>query len=222
MKHIILSLLGLLLAFNIQASGKYDAEAPKKKIKLPYFNLKQGKIEKIQEKDSFFLVTLKLTKGGSEVIRVPSQQLYKGDVVEYIPNKSKEKIKFTPYLKVLNRNTNHFVPKSMVKRRKKKAKDFYTVSELFSKKEKLNGKTIKISGEAVKIVYNVKGKNWIHLQDGTGGPGKYDVTITTDKRFPQGEKISVTGTLMANHSLGGGYFYPILIDSKKIVLDDVK
>ena len=219
MKKIIPFLLFFTLLPNVFASGKYDA--PKKKIKIPYFNLQQGKITKIEKGKDFKIITVK-KKDGLIKVRVPSQELFKGDLVEFIPGKSKGKIPFTPYLKVLNRNTNHFVPKRTVKFRKKKSKEFYTVSELFTNKEKLDGKTIKISGEAVKIAYNIKGKNWIHLQDGTGGPGEYDITITTDKRFPSGERITVEGKLMANQSLGGGYFYPILIDGKKISLDDVK
>src|SRR3990172_6409008 len=60
-----------------------------------------------------------------------------------------------------------------------KAKGGYTVEELYIKKDQLNGNKVKVRGKVVKFNPNIMGKNWLHLQDGTGTPGTNDITVTT-------------------------------------------
>ena len=54
-----------------------------------------------------------------------------------------------------------------------------TIEELFSNREKYANKIIRIRGKVTKYNSGIMGKNWIHLQDGTGKAGEFDFTATS-------------------------------------------
>ncbi|MBI5874437.1 MAG: hypothetical protein HZB81_01070 [Deltaproteobacteria bacterium] len=62
-----------------------------------------------------------------------------------------------------------------------KAKDGYTVEELYAKKKELSVKNVSVRGKVVKFNAGIMGRNWVHLQDGSGKPGTNDITITTNQ-----------------------------------------
>lgn len=97
-----------------------------------------------------------------------------------------------------------------------KAKDGYTVEELYAKKKELSGKKVSVKGKVVKFNGGIMGRNWIHLQDGTGKPGTNDITITTNQNAKVGDTISATGTLATNKDFGGGYSYEVIIEEAAI------
>ncbi len=98
-----------------------------------------------------------------------------------------------------------------------KAQGGITIGELYAKKENFNGKTVKIKGKVTKFSPDIMQKNWIHLQDGTVGNGKYDLTITTVETVKVGDIITIEGKIAINKDLGYGYFYEVLMEEAKIV-----
>ena len=58
--------------------------------------------------------------------------------------------------------------------------DARTISQVWAQKASLVGKTVTIRGVVVKYNEGVMGKNWIHLQDGSGDAklGTNDITVT--------------------------------------------
>ena len=94
--------------------------------------------------------------------------------------------------------------------------EVYKVEELYAKKEKLNGKKVTVKGKVVKFSPGIMGKNWIHLQDGSGKQGTNDITITTDQNTAIGENIVVTGNLVTNKDFGGGYKYEVIIEEATV------
>ena len=97
-----------------------------------------------------------------------------------------------------------------------KAEGGYRVNELFSKKAELKNKTVKVSGVVVKFTPQIMGKNWIHIQDGTGKDGTNDVTVTSQDLVEVGDHVIVTGTFIADKDLGSGYFFPVLLEKSKL------
>lgn len=95
----------------------------------------------------------------------------------------------------------------------------YKVEDLFAKKEKLNGKKVTVKGKVVKFSPGIMGKNWIHLQDGSGKQGTNDITVTTDQNAAIGDKIVVTGNLVTNKDFGGGYKYEVIIEEATVKAD---
>lgn len=92
----------------------------------------------------------------------------------------------------------------------------YKVEELYAKKEKLTGKKVTVKGKVVKFSSGIMGKNWIHLQDGSGKEGTNDITITTDQNTAVGENIAVTGNLVTNKDFGSGYKYEVIIEEATV------
>ncbi len=82
--------------------------------------------------------------------------------------------------------------------------------DLFANMEKYNGKVIKVTGKCVKINPNIMGRNWIHMQDGTGE--NLDLTITTSENIPLGHVVTVEGTIALNKDFGAGYYYDIIME----------
>ena len=59
------------------------------------------------------------------------------------------------------------------------------------------------------------GKNWVHLQDGTGSrqDGTNDITVTTDAGAAKlGDVLTATGTLAIDKDFGAGYRYGAIVE----------
>lgn len=97
--------------------------------------------------------------------------------------------------------------------------DARTVAELWAQKGTLEGKPVTIRGVVVKVNNGVMGKNWIHLQDGSGdaGQGTNDITVTSAETAAKGETVTVRGTVRTNKDFGSGYVYQALVEDAKIV-----
>ena len=97
--------------------------------------------------------------------------------------------------------------------------DARTVAEVWAQKDDLDGRTVTLSGVVVKSNEGVMGKNWLHLQDGSGtaGDGTNDITVTTADRATKGTTVTVKGTVRTNRDFGAGYTYKVIIEDAKIV-----
>jgi hypothetical protein len=96
--------------------------------------------------------------------------------------------------------------------------DARTVSEVWAQKATLEGKSVTIRAKVVKHNDQVMGKNWIHLQDGSGDAdaGTNDITITTLDAVETGQTITITGTVRTNKDFGYGYVYPVMVEDAKV------
>ncbi|MHC4777819.1 MAG: hypothetical protein ACYTFG_04485 [Planctomycetota bacterium] len=92
-----------------------------------------------------------------------------------------------------------------------------TVGELLAKPAEYSGKTVKIRGQVVKFSPEIMGKNWVHLQDGTGDKKGFDLTLTTDEVVSVGEVVVFEGTITLDKDLGSGYKFPVLMEEAKHV-----
>ncbi len=90
------------------------------------------------------------------------------------------------------------------------------VGEIFDRKSDLSGKTVKFRGKVVKYVPQVMGKNWLHIQDGTGSQGKNDITVTTAAAAAVGDIVTVEGVLAVDKDFGYGYLYDLIIEEAKL------
>ena len=92
-----------------------------------------------------------------------------------------------------------------------------SVEQVYTLKEKLAGKTIKVKGKVTKYNANIMGKNWIHIQDGTGTNETADLLITSTEEVSVGQVIVVEGTVAINKDFGAGYSYKVLLENGKIL-----
>ncbi|RMF42184.1 MAG: hypothetical protein D6751_12440, partial [Deltaproteobacteria bacterium] len=91
-----------------------------------------------------------------------------------------------------------------------------TVEQLYSQTDSLNGKKVSVRGKVVKVNENIMGKNWLHIQDGTGADGTNDLTVTTAATAKVGDTVVVSGTLVADKDFGYGYKYALIIEDAEV------
>lgn len=94
-----------------------------------------------------------------------------------------------------------------------------TVAAVNQNKTTLVGKTIRAQGKVVKVNNGIMGRNFVHVQDGTGdAKTTTNNLIVTSKQTAQvGDSVTISGTVVVNRDFGSGYTYPLLIEDATIV-----
>ncbi|MBW2519369.1 MAG: nucleotide-binding protein, partial [Deltaproteobacteria bacterium] len=100
-----------------------------------------------------------------------------------------------------------------------KAEGGQTVADIFAQKDELTGKPVTVRGKVVKFSPEIMGKNWIHIQDGTGEPGMNDLTITTSATAQMGDTVTISGTLVTDKDFGYGYKYDLIIEDAEVTVE---
>ena len=110
------------------------------------------------------------------------------------------------------------VPLLDMKIAKASGENGFTVADIFAKAASLNGKKVKIKGQVVKFSPKIMGKNWLHLQDGTGDPAKnsHDLVVTSADKAEKGDIVTVEGVLAADQDFGAGYKYAVIVEDVTI------
>ena len=115
------------------------------------------------------------------------------------------------------------MPQGMIKEAVKKsikidkAEGGITLGELFGNPQNYNGKIVKIRGEVVKYNEAIMGKNWVHIQDGSGSGDAFDLTVTTQETVVVGDVVTFTGTINLDKDFGAGYVYAVIMEDSKIL-----
>ena len=60
----------------------------------------------------------------------------------------------------------------------------------------------------------IMGRNWVHLQDGSGK--NLDLTVTTMENIPLGAILTMEGTIATNKDFGAGYKYDIIMEGAEL------
>jgi hypothetical protein len=124
-----------------------------------------------------------------------------------------------PAMETSGGSTGAIVPFAEIKVEKAEGENGRTVLEIFKQAKELDGKVVRLRGMVMKVNLNIMGKNWVHLQDGTGDPltNTHDLVITTGETPSQGQTVTVEGTMRAAKDFGAGYSYAAIIEDAKIV-----
>lgn len=111
------------------------------------------------------------------------------------------------------------VPFTEVKVEKASGENSFTVEELFSNAKDLNGRTIRLRAKVVKVSEAIMGRNWLHLQDGTGNPmnNTHDLVVTTAETVPVDTVVTVEGVLAAGKDFGAGYSYEAIVEQATLI-----
>ncbi len=94
----------------------------------------------------------------------------------------------------------------------------YTVTEVFAKAKSLNKKEVLVRAKVVKVSKEIMGRNWIHLQDGTGdaGKGTHNLVATSQDLPSAGDVVTVKGTVVKDKDFGSGYKYAVILEDTKV------
>ena len=92
--------------------------------------------------------------------------------------------------------------------------DARTVAEVVKGKAGLKDKPVLVRAQVVKVTSGILGKNWLHVQDGSGSAadGSNDIILTTKDVAAVGDIVLAKGTVRTDVNVGAGYAYPVLIE----------
>ena len=110
------------------------------------------------------------------------------------------------------------VPSAEVQVEKATGENAYTVGEIFEKKGELDQQKVTVRGKVMKVSPMIMGKNWIHLQDGTGDAASktHDLVVTMMAEPEKDSVITIEGTLYADKDFGSGYRYDVIIEEAEV------
>lgn len=94
-----------------------------------------------------------------------------------------------------------------------------SIAEVWAQRKALTAKTVTVRGKVVKVNNGILGKNWVHLQDGSGSAADRtnDLTLTTDATVTVGEIVTMTGVLATGKDIGAGYAYDAIVENATVV-----
>ena len=115
--------------------------------------------------------------------------------------------------------TDRATPAGKIKVDKAPGDKSYTVEDVYKKGGGLDNQEVSVRGRVVKVSRNIMGKNWVHIQDGTGDGGKGDnnlVVTTSEESASVGDVVTATGKIAKDKDFGYGYKYEIIMEDAKI------
>lgn len=94
-----------------------------------------------------------------------------------------------------------------------------TIAEIYASKDSLGDGVFTVRGKVVKFSAQIMGRNWIHIQDGTGSSGTNDLTVTTAGAAKLGDIVLISGKLTLNKDFGMGYRYDLIIEDGNVTVE---
>jgi hypothetical protein len=88
-----------------------------------------------------------------------------------------------------------------------------TIAEIYTDKNNLKDKTIRVRGQVMKFTPNIMGKNWLHIRDSSSLD---DLTVTTDGTVAVGDIVIAEGKLELDKDYNYGYLYPVILEQARI------
>lgn len=90
----------------------------------------------------------------------------------------------------------------------------YTVSEIYDGRTTLHNKKVLVRARIVKISQQIMGRNWIHLQDGSGDPAKgtHNLVATSQEVPTVGDTVTIQGKVIKDRDFGSGYKYTVILE----------
>lgn len=94
-----------------------------------------------------------------------------------------------------------------------------TVAQVWARRGELVDRQVAVRGRVVKVNDGILGRNWLHLQDGSGVAdlGTHDLTVTSDGTASVGTVVTVTGTVVVDRDFGAGYSYALMLENATVV-----
>jgi len=174
------------------------------------------------------------TKGSRYWAAVPQMDLTVGDQVDVAPgsemksffsptlNRTFDSIIFTSSVKVLGKDGSadkSATSKPPVRQTQGGSSVIKTVEQVYADREGLKGKQVQVRGKVVKFTPGILGKNFLHIQDGSGKEGTNDLAVTSQETVKIGDRVLVLGTLDTDKDFGAGYTYKAILENAKITLE---
>ncbi|WP_026842242.1 OB-fold nucleic acid binding domain-containing protein [Citrifermentans bremense] len=95
-----------------------------------------------------------------------------------------------------------------------KGADAHTIADIYDKIDELDKQTVSVSGKVMKVTPRIMGRNWLHIQDGSGSAMQKnnDLVVTTNALPNVGDVVTISGTLAKDKDFGSGYKYRAILE----------
>jgi len=97
--------------------------------------------------------------------------------------------------------------------------DGMSVEKVHKQMQQLEGKQVTITGKVVKVNNGIMKRNFVHVEDGTGGKDTNKLIITSSQTAKVGDNVTITGTVVLGTDFGMGYKYPLLVEKSTIKIN---
>lgn len=94
-----------------------------------------------------------------------------------------------------------------------------TVEQVHNEMAQLKGQQVTVTGNVVKVNNGIMKRNFVHVQDGTGGKNTNNLIVTSKQTAAVGNKVTITGTVVLGTDFGMGYSYPLLVENASITVN---
>lgn len=94
-----------------------------------------------------------------------------------------------------------------------------TVAQVYKEMAQLKGQQVTVTGKVVKVNNGIMRRNFVHVQDGTGGKDSNNLIVTSSQTAKVGANVTITGTVVLNTDFGMGYKYPLLVEKSSITIN---
>ncbi|HUI44407.1 MAG TPA: DNA-binding protein [Nitrospirota bacterium] len=240
----VCSILAIMLLFSVSACSAKEKSAPAPKTEGSSDDndsaVLSGKVVETMNAGGYTYVCLE-KKGVKTWLAIPQTEVTVGKVMAFQPgmemtnftskslNRTFKSIYFSGGLLNASKGNGEMSAPGMyggsagssgekISVKKAEGKEAYTVAEIYSKKTSLNEKQVVVRGKVVKVSSGIMGKNWIHLQDGTGNAesGTNDIIATSQDSPGVGEIVTVKGTVYKDKDFGAGYKYSVIMEQASV------
>jgi starvation-inducible outer membrane lipoprotein len=93
-----------------------------------------------------------------------------------------------------------------------------TVEAVHKERAALAGKQVTVTGKVVKVNNGIMRRNFLHVQDGSGGKDTNNLVVTSGQTAKVGQKVTITGTVVLDTDFGMGYKYPLMVEKSSVTL----
>lgn len=90
-----------------------------------------------------------------------------------------------------------------------------SIAEIVNNPNKYEHKEVQITGKCTKVNYNIMGRNWIHLKDGS--KDDFDLVLTSNDKVTVNQQVTMKGVVHLGVDFGAGYVYDIIIEDAELV-----
>jgi hypothetical protein len=96
--------------------------------------------------------------------------------------------------------------------------DGMTIADVWMSRVDLAGTQVTVRGRVVKFNAGILGRNWFHIQDGSGevANGSNDLTVTTEAAVAVGDIVTATGIVAIDRDFGAGYTYSLMLEEATV------
>jgi hypothetical protein len=93
-----------------------------------------------------------------------------------------------------------------------------SIADVWAKRTSLAGKQVVVRGAVVRVNDGIMGRNWLHLQDGSGSAADRtnDLVVTTAAEAKVGDIVTMSGMLAIGKDFGAGYVYDAILEKATV------